>query len=378
MPGHAKKLKVAQFICSSGFYGAERWILALCNHFDHDQLDCELIVTREPGCGDLEIASAYRDQCHRLGEVFELPMSNRFDLRVVNKLARLIEDKGIDVLHTHGYKSDIIGVLAARKSGIRCVVTPHGFENTSDIKLRLFIWLGCQSMRFADRVAPLSTQILEDVKRFGIKPERLAYIQNGVDLSEIDRVREDSSYPANSTPVKRIGYIGQLIGRKNIGEAIESFQQLRSAHAETELVLIGDGEEREQLQAQAQAMNLGDSVRFLGYKDNRLEYLKSFDLFVMTSSLEGIPRCMMEAMAMGVPVAAYDIPGVDQLISHEQTGMLAPFGDKSQLAGHWEKLLFDEDFSNRIRDNALQHVQQQFSAQRMADEYLDLFREMLG
>ena len=96
-------------------------------------------------------------------------MSNRFDLGIIGKLVALIKDRDIDVIHTHGYKSDILGVIAARKAGIKCVVTPHGFENAKDLKLRLFIWAGCKAMGFADKVVPLSPQLLDDSRRMGVK-----------------------------------------------------------------------------------------------------------------------------------------------------------------------------------------------------------------
>ncbi len=66
-------------------------------------------------------------------------------------------------------------------------MTPHGFENAKDFKLRLFIWLGCQAMRFADLVVPLSQQLLADCKRIGVKQSKTVYIQNGVDLSEVEQ-----------------------------------------------------------------------------------------------------------------------------------------------------------------------------------------------
>ena len=113
-----------------------------------------------------------------------------------------------------------------------------------------------------------------------------------------------------------------------------------------ELVLLGDGDSRESLEAHTQSLSSKADIHFLGYRDDRLDYLKSFDLFAMTSTLEGIPRCLMEACAMETPVAAYDIAGIDQLISHEKTGLLSPLGYKEHLLDCWEKLLSDEDYAS--------------------------------
>ena len=79
---------------------------------------------------------------------------------------------------------------------------------------------------------------------------------------------------------------------------------------------------------------------------------------------------------MGVPVAAYNIPGIDQLITHEKTGLLAAPGDKKTLALYWEKLLFDRQLATDLAGNARQYVHTHYSARRMAREYLGLFEQL--
>lgn len=366
-----QSLKVLQFICPTGFYGAERWILALARNLPRESVQCHLAVTFEENSRDLELVKEYRKQA--LGEAFEVPMSHRFDFSVITKLVELIRAHDIHVVHTHGYKSDILGLLAARRAGIPCVTTPHGFENSTDLKLRLFIWAGCKAMTRADRVVPLSRQLLDDCKRMGVPVERTTYIQNGVDLSEVDAERQR---PQVATQKKRIGFIGQLISRKNVRDILDIFDALRKERSDIELVLLGDGDARVELESYADTLESRDDIQFLGFRDDRLELLHSFDLFVMTSTLEGIPRCLMEACAMGIPVAAYDIAGIDQLIHHGETGLLAPLHDKETLTGHWRTLLDNEETSSQLAIAAGEYVNQHYSAARMADEYHALFREL--
>lgn len=367
-----KTVNVLQFICSTGFYGAERWVLALAKHLNKSKVRCDLAVTLEENTHDLELVKHYKSKC---GEIFELPMSGRFDLKVIDRLVNLIKERDIDIIHTHGYKSDILGVWAARKAGIKSIVTPHGFENSTDLKLRFFIWLGCKSMKYADKVVPLSKQLCEDSLGHGVKKEKLVYIQNGVDLSEVEEQRQQAR---NIEPsVKRIGFVGQMISRKNIFDILDIFNGLYEKHQNLKLILLGDGEQRAELEVYANKLSHKEHIEFLGFRDDRLELLQSFDLFVMTSSLEGIPRCLMEATAMGIPVAAYDIAGIDQLITHQQSGLLAKLGDKATLTQYWEKLLFDTDYATALADNARDYVNEHYSAQRMANEYNDLFHNMV-
>ncbi|MFT2090408.1 glycosyltransferase [Paraglaciecola sp. 2405UD69-4] len=364
-------INVLQFICPTGFYGAERWVLALAKHLDPAYIRCDLAVTMEPDQKPLELVKEYQKlnlPCHIVS------MKNKFDFSAVNKMVELIKSKNIHIVHTHGYKSDIIGVLAAKKAGVPCVVTPHGFENAKDIKLRTFIWLGCQAMKYATKVVPLSQQLKQDCKRMGVKEAKTLYIQNGVDLSEVEAT---PTPPRDNSKEKRIGFVGQMISRKNIFDILDIFEQLHSKHPDTRLVLLGDGDARAELEAYSQKLSSYDYVEFLGFRDDRLSLLKSFDLFVMTSTLEGIPRCLMEATAAGIPVAAYNIAGIDQLIEHQKTGLLAPLGEKQKLLGYWEQLLFNQDYASELADNAKSFVYEHYSANRMAREYTELFVELL-
>ncbi|MCF2947742.1 glycosyltransferase [Paraglaciecola aquimarina] len=367
-----KKINVLQFICPTGFYGAERWVLALAKHLDTSEINCELAVTMEPEQQELELVKEY----NKLGLPSHIvPMKNKFDLSAINRLVGLVKKNNIHIIHTHGYKSDIIGVLAAKKAGIKCIVTPHGFENAKDIKLRTFIWLGCQAMKFGHYVVPLSQQLLADCKRMGVKSSKTVYIQNGVDLSEV----EQTVFPVRENPQeKRIGFVGQMISRKNIFDLLDVFNSVHAKHPNTRLILLGDGDARIELEKYAQTLKSHSHIEFLGFRDDRLSLLKSFDLFAMTSTLEGIPRCLMEAAAANIPVAAYDIPGIDQIIKHNDTGLLATLGDKKTLEAQWEIILFNSKEAARLASNAKEYVYQHYSANRMAEEYSSLFKTCLG
>jgi len=367
-----KTINILQFICPTGFYGAERWVLALAKHLDPAQIRCDLVVTAESENKDQEIIHQYKS----LGlNAYKVPMSNKFDLTAISKLAELIHEKQIDIIHTHGYKSDIIGILAARKAGIPSIVTPHGFENAKDFKLRLFIWLGCKAMRHATKIVPLSQQLQDDCLRMGVPANKTLYIQNGVDLSEVEAQQTPKLAP---NAEKRIGFVGQMISRKNIFDLLDIFDALHVKHPNVRLILLGDGDQRKELETYADTLASNSHIEFLGFRDDRLALLKSFDLFVMTSTLEGIPRCLMEATAAEIPVAAYDIPGIDQLITHNKTGLLAPLGDKQQLQSHWETLLFESDTAKKLAAAAKEFVYDHYSAQRMATEYTELFKQLTG
>lgn len=372
----SSKLRVLQFITPSGFYGAERWVLALARNVDLQHVSCDLAVSREDENQDLTLAELFPTNEHE--QVHFLTMKGRFDPSVIRSLCRVIRNRNIDIIHTHGYKSDILGLIAARLTGIRCVSTPHGFSGKVGWKLGAFIWIGTKMLRYFDRVAPLSEELLSDMSRFGVPDKKVVFIPNGVDLTEIDEVVGRQAIWHRDTRGRMVGFIGQMIPRKGLGDLLEIFDKLYQSNTELQLQLIGDGRQRDELERQAKQQVSGDAIRFLGFRSDRLELLVNLDLFVMTSSLEGIPRCMMEAMAVGVPVVAYDIPGVDQLVEHRKTGLLATYGDREALAECCREILEDPELAQSLATAARERIRAEYSAERMAREYEALFARLTG
>jgi len=352
--------------------------LALANNIERRGLNCDLAVTRESDSQDLMLAEVYPSDA---GHVHFLDMSGRFDWAVIKELCRVIRARNIHLIHTHGYKSDILGLIAAKRTGIACVSTPHGFPVKPDLKLAAFVRVGTFLLRFFDAVVPLSEKLVTDIKRSGVPDQKTRYISNGVDLKEIDETlsiiasaeREDK--PGDG---KSIGYIGRMIPLKGLTDLLSVFEDLYKQDPNLTLQMIGDGPQRPELERQAESQNSRSAISFLGFRSDRLALMKDLDLFVMTSSSEGIPRCLMEAMAVGVPIVAYDIPGVDILIKHRETGMLAPLGDKTALEDCCRQVLENPEMATNLVRNARKLIDNQFSAAKMARQYHELFKELVG
>jgi len=368
-----KKINVLQFITPSGFYGAERWILALNNNLDPEKVRSDLVVTTENGRQPEIIKHVNADK----SQAFEIEMSGRFSLSAIRALVKLIREREVSIIHTHGYKSDIMGLIAARMAGIKIVSTPHGFGEPSSLKLKMFIRLGKFALRFCDSVVPLSEQLVDETKAAGTAERKIHFIRNAVDLKEVEPYSVKRKRLNKLDQKLRIGYIGQMIPRKKIDHILNIYNQIWLENNNIELQLLGDGESRVEMEARASTLASADSIHFLGFRNDRLALLSEFDLFVMASSDEGIPRCLMEAIAMGVPVAAYNIAGIDQLVMHEKTGLLAEYGDQETLKKYWLKLLTDKAYATGLAEQGKAFVNERYSGQRMATEYTSLYRSVL-
>lgn len=367
-------INVLQFITPTGFYGAERWILALNNNLDVKKVQSDLVVTTEQGRRPEILKYFNAGDC----QAFEIEMNSRFSMSAIRSLVELIRQRDIDVIHCHGYKSDIMGLIAARIAGIKFISTPHGFGEPSDLKLKAFIQLGKFALRFSDAVVPLSEQLVDEIKAAGIAEKKIYFIRNAVDLKEVEQFRIKKQIQDKAEGKFKIGYIGQVIPRKKVDHILSIYNQIWLENNNIELYLLGDGESRVEMEALAKTLSSSNSINFLGFRNDRLELLSQFDLFVMTSSDEGIPRCLMEAIAMEIPVAAYDISGIDQLVMHEETGLLAKYGDQQTLKKYWLKLLTDKKLAKKLAQQGREFVNERYSGKRMAEEYTSLYQDVLS
>ena len=361
------RLHVAHVIGSTGVYGAERWVLALLAQQDSTRVRSTLVnVTEGP------TPSAVVEVARQRGvAAVDLETGGRFSPRGAMRLARLARGAGVRVLHTHGYKADALGLLAAPLCGARVVATPHGWSREPDRRLAAYEWLDRRLLRFAWRVCPLSPALADDLRRHGVPAARLRLILNGVDLDEVDD--QGPAWPRQPGEVV-IGYLGQLIARKDVATLLTAFSEVARHREDARLLIAGDGPLDGALRATAAELGLEHRVRFLGYRRDGIAVLKTLDLLVLPSREEGIPRCVMEAMAAGVPVVASDIPGSHSLIAHRHTGLLAPPGEPSALAAAIAEVLADPAAAKERARHARQRVEEDFSARRMAADYADLYQ----
>ncbi len=376
--GQPRPLRVLQLGNATGLYGAERWILALVRHLPVDAVQSFVAVVDDRAATDPPAELCV--EARRLGvpaEVFHAP--GRLSARALRRLRDFVGDQRIDVLHTHGYKTDLLGLVA--RAGTRCrhVTTPHGWTAGADRRLAAYEALDRAGMAFMDAVAPLSSAMAADLRRHRRIARRLALIPNGVDLAEIDAAAASSRPPASAPRAAgpmQVGYVGRLVAGKRVDVLIEAHHRL--AAEGQQLTLVGEGPERGALEALVQARGLGSSVRFLGYRPDRLALLATFDAFVLPSESEGIPRCLMEALAAGVYCVASDIPGCRELMPDGTGGDLFPVGDAVTLARLLARAAADPGRRRRLAEAGRARVRDTFSAARMARDYVDLYRKVVA
>lgn len=368
-----KKIKILQLGSPAGLYGAERWILALIKYLNPTKVESLVASIRD----EPHLEAPLCMEAGKLGfksHIFE--SYGKVNWAAVKKVRRFIQENSVDIIHSHGYKTDLISLLAAKGTPCKTLSTPHGWTNKPDFKLFIYELADRFSFYFFDAVAPLSEGLYRSLEIMPAMKKKLHLIKNGVDTGEIDSVR----VPAKELVALKkkggfiIGYIGRLIHGKGLDSLFEALCRYGEPH--WNIAMVGEGEQAEALENLARKMEISDRVHFFGFRPDRLSFLKGFDVFVLPSKSEGIPRCLMEAMAAKVPVVASDIPGCRYLVEDKKTGLLFRPGEPRHLADKIRAVASDKSLRELLCQKGKERIFSDFSAAKMAHQYEDLYMSL--
>ncbi|WP_329313514.1 glycosyltransferase [Streptomyces sp. NBC_01278] len=172
---------------------------------------------------------------------------------------------------------------------------------------------------------------------------------------------------------KVVASVGRLAFEKGMDLLLDAWADAAPHHPDWVLRIYGAGVEEPALRAHAATLGLTDSVQWMGSTDDVLGALRGASVFAQASRAEGFPITLLEAMAAGVPVAAFDCaPGVREIVEHGEDGLLARLGNTMELAGHLRVLMADRELRDRLGDNAFRNVQR-YSSAEITDRWEELF-----
>ncbi len=225
-----------------------------------------------------------------------------------------------DVVHTHGYRTDVIDSGVARRMGLPTVTTVHGFTGTG-WRGRVYERLQRRAFRRFDAVVAVSRPLVSLLTNDGIAPSHVHLIPNAWSARPF-ATRAEARAALGLGP----GFVAGWIGRLSREKAPDVFlAALGSLDTSVTGAIVGDGRERAGLAAQS------TRVAWLGRVDDAARYITAFDVLVLSSRTEGTPMVLFEAMAAGVPVVATAVGGVPDVVS-EREALLVPSEQPDALA----------------------------------------------
>lgn len=306
------------------------------------------------------------------------------DIKAFWKLYRFMKAGGYDIVHTNSSKAGILGRWAAWLAGIPVIVhTVHGWgyhDYQQPLVQRLFIWLERISAAITQRLIVVSTRNIEKglADRIATKGKYLT-IRSGIEL-------EDFMHPARDRASMRalldipltapvVGTVTRLSAQKAPTDFAAAAIEIAQSAPDTHFVMVGDGPLRGEVEGMIAQADLQKRFHLTGLRRDVADLLTTFDIFVLSSLWEGLPRVLPQAMAAGLPIIASAVDGNVEAVRANENGILVPPGDRAALAQAMLQLLQDRRRATEMGQAGRARVQE-FSAQKMVEDHEQLYHEL--
>ncbi len=354
-------------------YGVERTVLSMLPDLAEQGIEVHALVVVETRTGGT--AGAVPALLREAGcDVDVIGTATRLPFAVVKKLRDICERNAIDIVHTHGYKSDLASVLS--RVPARKVATVHGWCSRS-ARERFYEWLDVQCQKRMDVVLALCEDYRERLLRRGI-PERLLRVAYaGVDPARVPSSGRDyrARWRVSADDVLAV-QIGRLSPEKDPRLFVRTATQLSERVPRAKFCLVGDGPLMTSLQSDPAVR--GGLVTLTGYIEDIGDVFRAADVIVNCSTTEGLPGALLEAGAAGRPTVATAVGGVPEIIEDGMTGLLCPSGDADALTVALERLVQDRPLRETMGAAARARIDSVFGTAACSQRLVEIYKSLLG
>lgn len=373
MTPNSAQVGVVQLVLSLDTGGTERLVVQICQRL---QSRFRMAVCTLDGPGN------WADEVRASGiEVMSLFRRPGFRASLGYRVAQFARRHRASIIHCHHYSPFVYGRLATwLHPGLRMVFTEHGrlSDGPPSTKRR---WINPVLGRLPGSLFAVSGALRDSMAEEGFPGARINVVHNGIDPGPVptveDRVRARQQF-ALTQDAFVIGTVARLNPVKELGTLIEAFARVRAVHPTACLVLVGDGEERQHLEHVARRDGVHHAVRFLGERNDARDLLPGFDLFVNSSSSEGVSLTILEAMAAQRAIVATRVGGTPEVLSDHTTGVLVPSRNPVALSEAIGLLARDPERREALGEAARRAVVQHFTLDRMVDRYAQEYLRLQG
>ena len=369
----ASELGIVQLVLSLDTGGTERLVVQICQRLQ-SRFRMAVCTLDGPGNG----AGELRESGIEVMSLFRRP---GFQASLGYRIAQFARRHRAGIIHCHHYSPFVYGRLATwLHPGLRMVFTEHGrlSDGPPSTKRR---WVNPVLGRLPGSMFAVSGALRDSMAEEGFPAKRISVVHNGIDPGPVptadDRARVRRSLNLADDAFV-VGTIARLNPVKDLGTLIEAFARVRWKHPSAALLLVGDGEERQHLEQVARRDGVQDAVRFLGERNDARDLLPAFDVYVNSSSSEGVSLTILEAMAARRAIVATRVGGTPEVIVDRSTGWLVPSRNSSALGEAIGALALDPARRQAFGEAARKAVEQHFTLDRMVENYAQEYLRLQG
>lgn len=369
------KLHIMHLRASNFVGGPERQILEHLRHSESDTMHFSLCCFQENGCAtELEtMAGSYGLDCTCV------TAARPFDLGTIRQLARIIRERKVDLLVTHGYKPNLLGRIASWIERIPTVAVSRGWTYESR-RVRFYEFLDRIFLRLADSVVAVSEGQRQKILACGVRPDKVRVIHNAIDLTTYPgpaakSIRAELGIPQDAIMVATAG---RLSPEKNHLGLVEAARHVLEKMPDVYFVVFGEGFLRTDLEKAVADAGIGNRFLLPGFRDDVRSLLHEIDIFVLPSHSEGLPNVALEAFACRKPVVATRVGGTPEVVSDGVSGFLISEGNMEGLGEAVLKLGGNAEMRKQMGMNGFLSVGDAFGFERQTGLYLNLYQNVCG
>lgn len=278
-----------------------------------------------------------------------------------------------DIVHTHGYRADVLHSPISRALDIPIVSTVHGFTG-GGWKNRLYEWMQRHALRRCDAVVAVSRKMGAELAEQGIDPDRLLVIPNAWTPAAPPIPRDEARRALGIPPgVFVVGWVGRISREKGLDVLVDALPRL--ADLSLRVVVMGDGPERATVGSQAARLRVADRIDWRGPVADAGRWMAAFDAWVLSSRTEGTPVTLFEAAAAYAPIVATAVGGVPDVVSPDMA-LLVPPEDPGALAGAIRAVFDDRGLAVARAARARERIERAYAIGPWLDAYDDTCRRL--
>lgn len=370
-------MKILHLITTLAGGGAEFHLLTLCRYQKKQGMEVVVACLSEFGKDDRSLRSDFENEGIR---VIRLCDGHRFELRSFSRVVRLVETEQPNIFHTHLPRADLTGALARfLNPSVAWVCSLHAIYSDDwsgrwSLPLLRFLWSR------ADAIICISHAVSDWLIKFGMPADKAKVIYYGIEPDKFSQPRVDlrKEWALNGSAI--IGSIGRLEPRKGHDCLIEAMVALVKRLPNVLLLIAGHDSwgYGPTLRRQIDELGLSGKIRMVGFQNDVVSFLNTLDVFALATKSEGFGQVVIEAMAAGKPVVTSKIAPLIEIVADGETGLLVESGSPQSFANAIAQLLIDPMERHRMGARGRERVTKCFTAERMTQEILLLYENLLG
>ncbi len=372
-----KFMKILHLITTLAGGGAEFHLLTLCRYQKKHGMEVVVACLSEFGKDGRSLRRDFENEGIR---VIRLCDGHRFELRSFSRIVRLVETERPNIFHTHLPRADLTGALARfLNPSVAWVCSLHAIYSDDwsgrwSLPLLRFLW------NRADAIICISHAVSDWLIEGGMPADRAKVIYYGIEPDKFSQPRVDlrKEWALNGSAI--IGSIGRLEPRKGHDCLIEAMAILVKRLPNVLLLIAGHDSwgYGVNLGRRIDELGLKDRVRLIGFQNDVVSFLNTLDVFALATNSEGFGQVVIEAMAAGKPVVTSKIAPLTEIVADGETGLLVESRSPQSFASAIAQLLIDPMERHRMGARGRERVTKSFTAERMTQETLLLYENLLG